>query len=864
MKREAFIVFLVFSFLAILETFPLLPSMSLGLAGDGWDASLFVWDLWWFKTAVLDFHQSPYFCPLLLYPLGVDLLLHTLVPFFGLLYTLMSFFFSPLEFYNILVFLSFPFSGFFMYLLCRELGLNKFPSFFGGFAFMMAPMRVARCLGHLNLSSIFWYPLIVLFFMRWYREKGIRDLFYFVLSFLFLFFTSYQLFVVFLFIFPFIVLLVLVDKSAENIDIIKRPSRRPDTLRFRLFHWSLVLLLSGMALLLLFFFISAFFDYRAAGSFNSYVFGRTERYRTDVLYYFSPVYGSYFADVLHHISPRLCSGNIEETLSPGLSLWFTLVGSVLLFRRLIFKNSYIVLLIGALFLFVLSLGSSLTVAGTDSRFPLPFLLFRYVPLLNGLNIANRFAFGFLFFAAIIGAIFLHSLHKKNVVSIVAVMSIFSLSLTETLSVPFPLQKIDFTQIAMATEAGPVLTIPFGFDGSYHSFGNKISRYQMLQQTFHNQAMLSGHVSRLPLETLHYFERNPFLQQILLLQNQNAVVDFVPEQMPEIAEWFSFTGIREMYLFPFFLNEANMPSILNVLKLNLPVDSIAMEEKLWKITLPDISPITGRASLTTGKASPYFRGLYSFESESRNPLFFNHFELIAPSALSPYTKVRLKMKCSDSEESGETWLIKARNGQQQTIQLSAKWQWYEFPLPSRGTARRSPVLTFSRIPSDQSNETALSSFHISVFSGGYGYNNHGGFSSILINGKEYSPNKRGINFVSFDSERNEVLSVRNFDTCASLTASKEFAEEVNHLSSNTVLIISVRDDASSALEEKAIEVLQKRGLTFLQKKDFRWAYALILLPEGDSFRIIESADPIATQISTDTEGIQISELEWSRE
>lgn len=50
--------------------------------------------------------------------------------------------------------------------------------------------------------------------------------------------------------------------------------------------------------------------------------------------------------------------------------------------------------------------------------------------------------------------------------------------------------------------------------------------------------------------------------------------------------------------------------------------------------------------------------------------------------------------------------------------------------------------------------------IAVTSGGYGI---GCTSSILINGKEYSQNYRGINIVLYDAENNEIVDSVAFDT-----------------------------------------------------------------------------------------------------
>lgn len=56
------------------------------------------------------------------------------------------------------------------------------------------------------------------------------------------------------------------------------------------------------------------------------------------------------------------------------------------------------------------------------------------------------------------------------------------------------------------------------------------------------------------------------------------------------------------------------------------------------------------------------------------------------------------------------------------------------------------------------------FDLEVVSAGY---TEGNISSIKINGKEYSKNKRGMNIVVYDLYKNEVVDSVNFDTCLSI-------------------------------------------------------------------------------------------------
>ena len=48
-----------------------------GTATWAFDESTFVWNIWYFKHALLDLHTSPLHSELIWYPLGIDLILYT-------------------------------------------------------------------------------------------------------------------------------------------------------------------------------------------------------------------------------------------------------------------------------------------------------------------------------------------------------------------------------------------------------------------------------------------------------------------------------------------------------------------------------------------------------------------------------------------------------------------------------------------------------------------------------------------------------------------------------------------------------------------------------------------------------------------
>ncbi|MDE1846124.1 MAG: hypothetical protein KGH53_02495 [Candidatus Micrarchaeota archaeon] len=130
-----------------------------------------LWNLWWVNYASFTLHTSIYFSPLLYYPIGASLLTQTLSPitaYLSLPFQAISLVFA----YNMMLFVAFALSGFFMFLLADYLVKNRYAAIIAGLIFAFAPMHMAQALsGHLNWTNIEFLPLFVLFFLKMINEK---------------------------------------------------------------------------------------------------------------------------------------------------------------------------------------------------------------------------------------------------------------------------------------------------------------------------------------------------------------------------------------------------------------------------------------------------------------------------------------------------------------------------------------------------------------------------------------------------------------------------------------------------------------------------------------------------------------------
>jgi hypothetical protein len=161
--------------LSLLATWPLVlhfnthaPGSELwGIIRINADTSVNLWDLWWFRHALVDLHQSPFQCQYIFYPYGANLWFHTLAPLHGLLGLPLQSVLSLAATRNLLLLADLVGSGAFSYLLARHLGIGRAAAFLAGAIYAFSPAIFAHLyVGHFELLSTLWLPAGLLLFLR--------------------------------------------------------------------------------------------------------------------------------------------------------------------------------------------------------------------------------------------------------------------------------------------------------------------------------------------------------------------------------------------------------------------------------------------------------------------------------------------------------------------------------------------------------------------------------------------------------------------------------------------------------------------------------------------------------------------------
>lgn len=167
LRRDA-LVLLWFLALALVAVAPLLPAPRTTVLGELGDNVHYAYIAGWTAQALL-LGQSPFVDPRLNYPDDLALAAND-SPYLSFLFVApATLVLGPVFGYNLVIVLSHLLSGYCTYLWARSLTGHRCAALFAGTAFMLAPFRIFKSLGHVNMLSTQMLPL---FF--WALDASVR------------------------------------------------------------------------------------------------------------------------------------------------------------------------------------------------------------------------------------------------------------------------------------------------------------------------------------------------------------------------------------------------------------------------------------------------------------------------------------------------------------------------------------------------------------------------------------------------------------------------------------------------------------------------------------------------------------------
>jgi hypothetical protein len=175
--RGELLVLAFFALAACVLTWPIAGTLELatGVRGDYYNN---LWNAWWVGDSLTEWH-SPFWTDHLYYPEGISLKRHTLSPLNSFTLLGLTTFLTGHQAFSLLVLLHFALSGWCFSLLARYVTGSLAGGVLGGLVYSFCPFHYFY-LCQINIFSFEFLPLALLFGLKHAREGGTRNLAAFV------------------------------------------------------------------------------------------------------------------------------------------------------------------------------------------------------------------------------------------------------------------------------------------------------------------------------------------------------------------------------------------------------------------------------------------------------------------------------------------------------------------------------------------------------------------------------------------------------------------------------------------------------------------------------------------------------------
>jgi hypothetical protein len=467
----------VFYFCAFaILTYPLIFRFNSGFFCDEGDGLQNIWNIWWVHKAVVELHSSPLFTSYLHFPNGVTLLGHTLNLFNGLVCLALLPFMSLMHAHNCIVVFSFVMSGITAFWLSREFTNNYVAALLGGFIFTFSEFHFAHAQGHLQLVSMEWMPLAVLWVYRLIQRPTMgAALLAAGVAFLTLLCDYYY--------FMYVLMIGGIMVVAHF---------------WRHRSWRHFFGLPNIGAFLIF----AFATFATSGVYAGALALSNRRdpmtgqhslraYSMDLLSPIIPSRHWIFGHLTRGFWGRLLGDSNETSVYVGIALLILCAIAVLGRRATRDAGAVWLWVAAATVSFLLALGPILRIGNVETHVPMPYAaLYMAIPLIRLSGMPIRFMAAFMLAAAVLAAIGgTLLLNRKSMLSRAAQLGLLALLLFDTLPAPIPVSLPAVPEYVTALQA-----IPGNAPVIDHVSNTWLSLYY---QTIHQKPMAFGYISRVP-------------------------------------------------------------------------------------------------------------------------------------------------------------------------------------------------------------------------------------------------------------------------------------------------------------------------------------------------------------------------------
>ncbi len=828
--RRDFAVLVIYFFLALIFTYPLILHFDTHGVGHGVDDPAQTWALWWVPYSIFHLGLSPLTSDYVFYPTGLNLVAYTPTFLNGILSIPLQFLSSVVVAQNLIVLFALITSGYGAFLFAREMLMrchahNDFAAALAGAVYAFGAWHINYLVaGHFMLLSNEWIPFFALYLVRLDQPRWRNG----VLAGFFVALTAWTELTLALF------LAILAALYGVYLAFAQRR-----VLFSKMFARNVVALgivagigTSPLALNLL-------LDSLRYGYYLSTGVGRPQIFSAELISFFVP---SAQQPILGAAANALTNANTSYAFIGYAVLALAAIGFY--FYRATHGAR---LWLGFVFIFaVLMLGPTLIVNAQNTNIPLPFALLRAIPVVN----ANRYPvrFNVMLMLALVPLVALGAarvLQMRRGGFVLAGLIVFSAF--EQLVAPIPLADLRVPAAYQIIRDTPgdfaILDLPIGWRGSI-TMNGKLDDKAQFYQTDHHKRLLGGITSRIPQFKTQYVTTAPVIGSLIALEEGRQVDDARRARDRELAPAvLGFFDIRFVEL-----NRALTDSaVADYAREVLPLTEIYRDETriVYRVSEKKSAPII---SARDEIAALYFDDGWG-RAQSANGVDYR-WATRGDSAiwlpLEPRAQtITFRLRGAHARQAVNVYVNENFVAE---IQLSDTWENYSLPIPASALraslnefvfATDTSTINATRVDDYTIGDTGVVS-PVDLAATGAGFD-AGKFGEIFVAGKNVIENKRGYHLVALNPQTGAVERVALFDTLTDAHESARLAQFIAELPRGEIVAGVAVDDVSGKLQQTAVEALHSIGVESDLRFQFRAGQALIGVKGAQPGQALESVD-----------------------
>lgn len=545
--------------LTLVATFPLVFHLKDAIAGSG-DGFAFIWQLWWFKHALLDLRQNPFFTTYQFFPYGADIT-YDVSLVYGTLGLPLVFCCGSLVAFNVLMLLTFIGTGVGSFVLLNQVCQDKRVALIGSVYFTFSYQRMLRVFkGQLDIASTQWSALYLLFLLRILSEEDgkKRNIIFASLFFSVMGYTDYRLLVTMSLVTVVVAIYVIIRRATTHRSV------RETTKALLVFVLVSGLFLSPLLLLNITRITDRVDPQKAMVYTEEFSTKPAELLRLPIN-----------ASLRRLFDPRSAEGKGSGNYIGWTAALFLLLTPIAYRKANKHRREHMLFWsFLALFFFTLSLGPG--EEGSRSSRLLPYHLLMGKPIVSFLRVPTRFfivtqlALSALMSYSVLLILKAFPMRKRTKVSLLVGSLVFLESLLVPVQLVSPSVPTQYARIGKIKGDFTILEFPLKINDGYQgitSSAGRVDGWQLYSATVHQKPTVNGYITRLDENTWSALRLDPFIKKLKQCQDEKICQEFTADDRRYLEE-----TLKSKYLTLFDPSKYN--HLKSFIESNLPLRKIS--------------------------------------------------------------------------------------------------------------------------------------------------------------------------------------------------------------------------------------------------------------------------------------------------